>query len=308
MVVVFGSINADLVANVATLPREGETQLARGSAIHAGGKGANQALAARRAGAEVVLAGAVGRDDFAQAALALLRADGVDLSRAAALEGATGLALIHVDDAGRNAITVIPGANARARADGVEDAILNRSTTVVLQLEVPLAEVVTLARRAKRRGARVVLNAAPPASLPDSLLDDIDVLVVNEHEAAEIARARSLSAAPEAFCAAAADRWSLAAIVTLGAAGLVAADANHRWTMPSRQVEALDTTAAGDAFVGALAAAIDRNAALHEALADGAAAGAYACTGRGAQPSIGRRAAWQDAARELFARSGRKPR
>lgn len=308
MIVVFGSINADLVANVATLPREGETQLARGFAIHAGGKGANQALAARRAGADVALAGAVGRDDFAQGALALLRAEDVDLSRVAALEDATGLALIHVDDAGRNAITVVPGANARVRADAVEDRVLDGSATVVMQLEVPLPEVTVLARRAKERGARVVLNAAPPVPLPDSLLDDVDVLVVNEHEAAEIARATNLPDAPEAFCAAAADRWSLAAVVTLGSAGLVAADPGCHYRLPACRVGVVDTTAAGDSFVGAFAAALDRGASMREGLADGSAAGAHACTGRGAQPSIGPRSAWRDAARALAAQAGSGPR
>jgi ribokinase len=308
VVIVFGSINADLVARVATLPREGETQLAIDYAVHPGGKGANQALAARRAGAHVALAGAVGQDTFADVALATVREAGVNLSRIAIVEGSTGIALIHVDAAGRNAITVVPGANARARASAVQDIDLNATATVVMQLEVPIVEVAALARRASSRGARVMLNVAPPAELPDALLHDVDVLVANEHEAAAIARAARLPQAPEAFCAAAADRWRLTAVVTLGAAGLVAADATHAFRVPARRVEAVDTTAAGDAFAGALAAALDRGATLTDALAEGAAAGSHACTGHGAQPSIGDRRDWIDAARELSARSIVQPR
>lgn len=303
MIVVFGSINADLVARVAALPREGETQLARGYAVHAGGKGANQALAARRAGAAVVLAGAAGDDSFAEIALSSLRAAGVDLSRVAAVDGPTGLALIHVDTQGRNTITVVPGANARARENLISDAILTPATTLVLQLEVPKGEVDALARRAKARGSRVIVNVAPPMPLPATLLEATDVLVANEHEAAVVARAAGLSAEPVAFCAAVAERFGRAAVVTLGAQGLVAADANADYRVPARSVAVVDTTAAGDAFVGALAAALDRGSPFVEALAEGSAAGSHACTREGAQPSIGARSEWIDAARELAARA-----
>jgi len=308
MIVVFGSINADLVARVSALPREGETQLATGYAVHAGGKGANQALAARRAGASVAMAGAVGSDGFAGVALAAMLEAGVDLSRVATVEGPTGLALIHVDAAGRNAITVVPGANAHAVASMVKDGDLGAANVVVLQLEVPLAQVAAVARRANARGARVVLNVAPPLEVTDALLRDVDVLVANEHEAAAVARTAGLPDAPDAFCAAAADRWGLAAVVTLGAEGLVAADATRGYRIPAHRVHVVDTTAAGDAFAGALAAALDRGASLAVALADGAASGSHACTGHGAQPSIGERRAWRDAARELSARSVVQPR
>jgi ribokinase len=303
MVVVLGSINADLVARVPHLPREGETQAALGYAVHAGGKGANQALAARRAGADVALFGAVGRDGFAGVALAALRDAGVDLAGVEASDRPTGVALIHVDAQGRNTITVVAGANADARADAVADARLGSPTTVVLQLEVPLAEVAALASRARGRGARVVLNVAPPHPLSDPLLASIDVLVANEHEAQAVASARALPPDPAGFCAAAADRYGCAAIVTLGAQGLVAADGSHRYRVPASPADVRDTTAAGDAFVGALATALDRGAPFLEALAEGAAAGSHACTGEGAQPSIGTRGDWRDAARELAMRA-----
>jgi len=303
VIVVFGSINADLVARVATLPREGETQLARGYAVHAGGKGANQALAARRAGADVTLAGAAGQDGFAEVALSSLRAAGVDLSHVAVVDGPTGLALIHVDAEGRNTITVVPGANARVRADAVPDTLLTPETTLVLQLEVPTVEVEALARRANARGARVIVNVAPPMPLPAALFEAIDVLVANEHEAAIVAGAAGLPAEPDAFCAAVAERFGRTAVVTLGAQGLVASGANAGYRVPARNVAVVDTTAAGDAFVGALAAALDRGSPFVEALAEGSAAGSHACTREGAQPSIGARSAWIDAARDLAART-----
>jgi len=303
MVLVFGSINADLVARVATLPREGETQTASGHAVHPGGKGANQALAARRAGARVAMVGAVGRDGYADVALRALRDAGVDLSAVAASAEPTGIALIHVDAQGRNTITVVPGANADARSAAVADAALGPATTVVLQLEVPDSETAALAKRAHDRGSRVILNVAPPGPLPVAMFVDVDVLVANEHEAAFVARESGLPSDPAGYCAAAADRWKLAAVVTLGADGLVAADAGHRYRVPASPVDVRDTTAAGDAFVGALAAALDRGAPLPEALAEGVAAGTHACTGDGAQPSIGPRDAWRERARDVAAAS-----
>jgi ribokinase len=269
--------------------------------VHPGGKGANQALAARRAGAQVALVGAVGRDAMAGAALALVRAAGVETAGIALVDAPTGLALIHVDARGANAITIVPGANALVHAAMLPDRDADGRTTLVLQLEVPLAEVTRAAQRADARGALVVLNAAPAAPLPSDLLDAVDVLVVNEHEAATIARAASLPVDPMDFCVAAADRHAFAAIVTLGADGVVAADATRRYRLPAARVEVVDTTAAGDAFVGALAAALDRGDDLADALADGTAAGSYACTQAGAQPSIGARGRWIELSRELRA-------
>lgn len=298
MVVVFGSINADLVARVAHLPREGETQAASAYATHAGGKGANQALGARRAGAEVALVGAVGRDDHADAALAQLRSAGVALDAVRVVDGPTGIALIHVDDAGRNTITVVPGANASLRASDLPDRLLDAGTTLVLQLEVPLPEVVAVAQRARGRGARVILNAAPALAFDaDALLRHVDTLVVNEHEAESIAGRARCPAQPDRFAAAVADRWRCDVVVTLGARGALAATRDATWMVPATAVAVVDTTAAGDAFVGAYAAAIDRGAGMAERLGDAIAAGSHACTRAGAQASIGERAAWVDAAR-----------
>jgi ribokinase len=286
------------------LPREGETQRASAYAVHPGGKGANQALAASRAGARVVLAGAVGRDAMADAALALVRAAGVDIDAVARVDAPTGLALIHVDAQGRNAITIVPGANATVHAAMLRHRDLDGRTTLVLQLEIPLDEVTSAARacRCARRARRPQRGAA--AALSADLLDAVDVLVVNEHEAATVARAASLPADPAAFCVAAANRHALAAIVTLGADGVVAADATGSYRLPAAHVDVVDTTAAGDAFVGALAAALDRGDSLADALADGAAAGSYACT----QPVRSRRSRRASVGGSSHATCARPPR
>jgi ribokinase len=282
MVVVFGSINVDLVTRVPRIPLPGETVAGSHLAIVPGGKGANQALAARYARAPVHLYGAVGNDVFADQALVHLRGAGIDLTGVARVDSPTGAALIHVDDGGENAIVVVPGANALARARQVSDAMLSPAATLLLQLETPLAEVAALAARARRRGARTILNAAPATALPATLLRDVDVLLVNEHEAALVAAALGVGAAPDEFVAAL-RAYGTQVIVTLGALGAVACvdgDVRH---LPSPACDVVDTTGAGDAFAGTLAAALDRDTPLPQALATALAAGSLACTYRGAQ-------------------------
>jgi ribokinase len=286
MIVVFGSINLDLVARVPRLPRPGETLIGHSFSMSPGGKGANQALAARRAGAEVALFGAVGRDSFAEPALASLGADGIDLSGVRAVDEATGVALIHVDDHGENAITVIAGANAQTTAAQVPDHALTPATIVVTQLEVPIAEVDALARRAHAAGARLMLNAAPAAALASDLLGYIDVLIVNETEAKAIAGTLDLGMAPDAFVAEHRARFNANAIVSLGSEGLVASSPNGTITIAAPRVSIVDTVGAGDALVGAIAAALDRNVPWIRALKEGVAAGSLACMRSGAQPSV----------------------
>jgi len=286
VIVVFGSVNLDLVARVARLPRPGETLAGRAFSASPGGKGANQALAAHRAGAEVALFGAVGRDTFATAALALLREAGVQLEGLKEADAPTGVALIHVEDSGENAITVIAGANAHAAADSVPERLLDASTTLLLQLETPASEGLALARRVRARGGRVVLNPAPAAPLGAGWLDVIDVLVANEDEAETLALALGLPEAAEGFAAALWSRHHIVTIVTLGANGALAAARNVRCSVPALPVRCIDSVGAGDAFVGVLAAALDRGTTLPQALVQGAAAGALACTREGAQPSL----------------------
>lgn len=284
MIIVFGSINLDLVARVPRMPQPGETLSGTTFAMYPGGKGANQALAARRAGARVAMHGAVGSDAFAAPALASLAAAGVELHGIARVDAPTGVALIHVDGSGENAITVVAGANGRAAAAQVPVAELSGAVTLLMQLEVPLAEVTALAAAAK--AARVVLNAAPAQPLPAALLELLDVLIVNEHEAAAIASALGLPVAAEAFAEAMRQRHGCATVVTLGAAGALAATGDGTYRVAAPPTEVVDTTGAGDAFCGALAAALDRGCRWSRALAEAIAAGSLACRSAGAQPAL----------------------
>ena len=281
MIVVFGSINVDLVARVPRLPHPGETLAGSSFAMRPGGKGGNQALAASRAGARVALLGCVGDDPMAAIALQRLRTASVDLSRVRAVETTTGVALIHVDDAGENCITIVAGANAAARAAQVPDALLAEGSTLLMQLEVPLGEVAALARRGHRRGARVMLNAAPAARLPADLLDVLDVLIVNETEARTLASVDHTADA-KTLCRALATP-ARAAVVTRGANGAVYAHGGRLGEQAAPRIDAVDTVGAGDAFAGALAASVDRGERLDDAVRAGVAAGARACLHPGAQ-------------------------
>ena len=291
MIVVFGSVNLDLVARVERLPRPGETLSGSSFAMLPGGKGANQALAARRAGADVTLVAAVGDDAFAAPATALLRADGVVVATVRCAGTPTGVALIHVDAAGENAITVVPGANGRLDAAALGDDVLVAGATLLLQLEVPMPAVAAAAARGRARGARVILNAAPIAPLGDGLLDALDVLIVNEHEARALAGALGVATEPERFATAVHRRCRAAVVVTLGGRGALAAADGRLLAVAAPSIEVVDTTGAGDAFCGGLAAALDAGANWRRALATGIAAGALACTGIGAQPALPRQAA-----------------
>ncbi len=284
MIVVFGSVNLDLIFPLAALPAAGETVLGPDVRMEPGGKGANQALAAARDGARVALVGAVGRDPLAAAALALLRSEGVDLSGIAATDRATGCAAIFVDRAGRNAIGVGSGANLTARADQVEDALLAPGATLIVQMEVRPAETAALIRRARARNVRVVLNLAPAAALEADALRAVDVLVVNAVEAEWLAG--SLRCAPDATGL----RAALGATVvrTLGEQGAEAAHPDGLLRVPAHPVTAVDTTGAGDCFTGVLAAALDRGAPLAAALARAAVAAALCCTRPGSQATMPR--------------------
>jgi ribokinase len=294
MILVFGSINLDVLVPVRHLPLPGETVLGGDYALLPGGKGANQALAARRAGAHVTMAGAVGTDAFADLALALLRRDGVDLALVRRVERPTGCAVIMVgaegDRRGENLIAVASGANRAAAAADIPDGVLGPATILVCQMEVPASETRALIRRARIAGACTVLNLAPAAPVDPASFGDIDILVANEGEAA------TLDAEPAAL----ANRLRQALIVTRGAAGSTAflAGGGHIAT-PALAVDAVDTTGAGDTFVGALAAALDRQLPLAAALRRASAAAGLACLTHGAQTAIPDRAAIDDAVQRL---------
>jgi ribokinase len=282
MIVVFGSINIDLIIAAPSLPAPGETVIGESYRLAPGGKGANQALAAARDGARVTLVGAVGKDGFAEAALALLRAEGVALSLAESAERPTGCAAITVAKGGENMITVAAGANRLARADGVPDAALGPDTIVLAQMEVPPAEVARLVERAKRRGCRVMLNLAPAMPLAAETLRRIDVLVVNETEAA------CLDQAPADLAVA----CELVVVITCGARGARAyLPDGSEIAVPALAVAAVDTTGAGDTFVGVLAAALDAGLRLDPALRRASIAAGLSCLVPGAQPSMPARSA-----------------
>ncbi|MBO6754886.1 MAG: ribokinase [Roseibium sp.] len=284
MITVFGSINLDLVVSVPRLPGPGETVSGPDHQSFAGGKGANQALSARRAGADVAMVGAVGNDAFADLALANLRLSGVDLSGVRALDGATGLALIGVEDSGENQIIVASGANARVDAEWL-DGRLTPGAWLLVQGEVRVDQIETAMTAARRAGTKVFFNPAPvPGSSLKALLDLTDVLVVNEGEARDVAEALDLPADPEAFAAAFAAKDRIA-VVTLGGAGAVACSRERTIRCRPPAIDVVDTTGAGDAFCGALAAALDAGLNLDLGVRRAVAAGALACQVTGAQSS-----------------------
>jgi ribokinase len=283
MIIVFGSINLDLIFNLPHIPRSGDTVLGPATRIEPGGKGANQAVAAARDGGTVIMAGAVGQDILGDGALSLLRAAGVNLDRVQSVESSTGCAAIAVDPDGNNAISVGSGANLSARASQIEASLLGPGATVVLQMEVDAAQTAELIARARAAGARILLNLAPAAALPEDALRALDVLVVNATEAAWLAT--HLNCGPSA--AGLRDRLGgVAVVVTLGGNGAEVASGEAVWHEPAEPVEAIDTTAAGDCFVGVLARRLDLGETLHTAVRRSSVAAALCCTRHGSQSSI----------------------
>lgn len=263
-VVVVGSINADLGVQVERFPKPGETLTASGGAFSPGGKGANQALAAALHGAQVSMVGAVGQDGAAAEALALLEEHGVDLASVAHREGATGIAVVTVDANGENQILVIPGANATMDADAVNEHadLVTGADVVVLQGEIPREGIERAARLA---GGRLVLNLAPVMELDPEVVLLADPLVVNEHEATLLHRQLVGGEAPgdeQAALAALLRAGCHSVVLTLGARGALMGSGPGVEQVDSRRVTAVDTTGAGDAFVGVLAAGLAQGVEL----------------------------------------------
>ena len=298
-IAVLGSTNMDLVAYVAKAPQRGETVTGREFRTIPGGKGANQAIAAAHAGADVTIIGAVGDDTYGaqlrstfELPHSRLRSSGgtpigVDTDHLRTVEGASGTAHIVVDDEGGNAIVVIPAANGTVDhlAPG-DEALIASADALLLQLEIPLAAVVAGAEAARRHGVRTILTPAPAQPLPPELLAAVDLLVPNEHEATALtghtdprkAAAALLDQVPEV-------------IVTLGAAGsLYEARGAEPFTVPAPQVTAVDSTGAGDTFVGALAVALAEGRPTRDALGWAAAAAALSVQRPGATASMPYRA------------------
>lgn len=282
-VVVVGSANVDLVVDVPRLPQGGETILGGHLRRSPGGKGANQAVAAARAGgAETTFIGAVGADENAGLLLGSLEWAGVRTDLVDRVEAATGTALITVAPGGENAIVVAPGANTHVQLGAAQAKRLAAAEVVLAQLEIPV-DVVRAAAAGRRPGAVMVLNAAPSRELPADLWDAIDVLVVNEHEAADLA---DVPGTPDSAALALLRRVP-AVIVTLGGDGcLVAERARESVRVPAIRVEAVDTTGAGDTFCGVLAAGLARGLALPDAARVASAAAAVAVTRPGTHTAV----------------------
>ncbi len=292
MIAVVGSLNCDYVVRVDRHPRPGETVLGSGHAKHLGGKGANQAVAAARLGGRVRMIGCVGDDPEGRAFRYTLAAERIDIAWLFTVDAPTGAAFVAVDEDGQNAISVSPGANLLLAASHLEAAAFEDARVVVLQLEIPIATVRAAARLAHEQGARVILNAAPVAPLADEDLADVDVLVVNDQEASALVGDRMPSTSLEEAVSLAGrlrERAPLV-VVTLAANGAVLADASGTAHEPAFAVTPVDTTGAGDAFVGALAVALSEDQPLRDGLSFANAAGALATTRHGAQPSMPTRA------------------
>ncbi|MEV0179458.1 ribokinase [Streptomyces sp. NPDC050625] len=284
---VVGSANADLVIAVERRPGAGETVLGGDLAVHPGGKGANQAVAAARLGARTVLLARVGDDAHGRLLLESQRAAGVDTVGVLVGGAPTGVALITVDPSGDNSIVVSPGANGRLTPTDIRAAgsLFHASRVVSAQLEIPLETVVEVVRGIAP-DSRFVLNPSPPRPIPAEVLAACDPLIVNEHEARVVLGDACVSERPEDWARLLLAKGPRSVVVTLGAEGALVADAQGVARVPSVKVAAVDTTGAGDAFTAALAWRLGTGASLTEAAAYAARVGAAAVTKRGAQESF----------------------
>ena len=282
-IVVFGSLNMDLMVRVARAPRSGETLQGQSFLANPGGKGANQAVACARQGARVAMVGCVGDDDFGKTLRQALADDGIATANIRTVPQSTGVAVVMVDDEGENRITIVPGANGSLKADAEFPA----AQYLLLQCEVPMPEVVAAAKIMRGNGATVVMNPAPVCRLPDELWPLVDILVLNEIEAAELSG--QAVADPASAAAAAASlrrRGPSTAIVTLGSQGVLVADEAGCRHFPAQAVQVVDTTAAGDTFIGAMCAARAAGLPTDPAVLRGIQAAAICVTRAGAQASI----------------------
>lgn len=289
MITVLGSINMDLIAKVDRLPKSGETVGGHEFTTAAGGKGANQALAAGRAGATVHMCGAVGNDTFAAPSLAYLESAGVSLARARSVDGATGTALIMVDTHGENIIAVVPGANGAIDDSDAIAAVdaMNGGDYLLLQLEIPAIAIEAALRAARTKGIISVLNIAPLTDDAKALAQQADIVIANETEFELLAGKPDLGAAQREKTLMELHQVSgQTIIVTLGAEGAIAAHEGTLHRVRGLDIKPVDTVGAGDTFCGYLAAGLDKGAEFSSALRQAAVAGSLACLKPGAQPAI----------------------
>jgi ribokinase len=289
MIVVFGSINVDVLVPVPHLPGLGETVLGGDYVVAPGGKGANQALAAARAGAAVTMIGAVGQDPFAETALSLLRRSGVYLTLVANVAQPTGCAIITIDPSGENQIAVASCANLSASSTQVPDRLLDLKTVLLLQREVPTEQNAALIGRALQRGGRIVLSLAPAGPIAPARFEDIDFLIANEAEAATLGDVAEI-----------ARELRQGLVITRGAEGAIAMLRDGSTiAVPALTIDPVDTTGAGDTFAGVFAAGLDRRLPLDVTLRRASVAASLSCLAVGAQNAMPGRAEIEAAADRL---------
>ena len=290
MIIVFGSNVLDLFFHTPDLPPRDQNRFLDSHDEAPGGKGANQAVAAAKAGAKVYFSGALGKGGHGRQMYDNLLENDVDVTGIRFLkEVSSGLATIFVDETdGTHRIVVSHGANLKAKQEWIPDHLLNPSAIVLVQGELPISETEKLLVRAKQLGARTVMNFAPATvELTDAALHNLDYIVLNEHEADAVARQQKMdSADKQAFAKALYEKFKVTTIVTLGPDGSICASEDGVMKVPSLKIKAIDTVGAGDAFVGYFTASLDKGQSLADSLRVAAVAGSLACTKVGAQTAV----------------------
>ena len=283
MILVFGSINADFFLNVESLPRPGETVLCPSYTFYPGGKGANQAVAAARLGAEVMFAGSVGKDPYGGQVLKSLRDVGINLKLVNSRGTTTGTAFVVVAEDGENQIVVASGANLETCSNQIKDSDLSLCTHIVLQLEVPLKEIEDIIFRAKAAGCKIILNYAPANVIQPTAIECCDYLIMNEIEANSLFGQKK---EVEDYAIKFSKRFDAECIITLGPKGSLLATREGLYKIDALEVEAIDTVGAGDMFVGAFSAGLFKGECTTSSLQRATVASGLACKFNGAQPSL----------------------
>ena len=283
MILVFGSINADFFLNVKSLPRPGETVLCPSYTFYPGGKGANQAVAAARLGAEVMFAGSVGKDPYGGQVLKSLRDVGINLNRVNSKGTTTGTAFVVVEEDGENQIVVASGANLETCSNQIKDSDLSLCTHIVLQLEVPIKEIEDIIFRAKAAGCKIILNYAPANVIQPTAIECCDYLIMNEIEANSLFGQKK---EVEEYAIKFSKRFDAECIITLGPKGSLLATKEGLYQIDALEVEAIDTVGAGDMFVGAFSAGLFKGECTTSSLQGATVASGLACKFKGAQPSL----------------------